>query len=75
MRRDEPPARRPRRRPDHAPPAFRIGAALAIGLVLSGGGVVPGWGTAIGFLVGTGVGVLTYIVLDRTLPRVKPTAP
>ena len=34
----------------------------------AGGSVVPGWGTAIGFVVGLGVGAVTYYILDETVP-------
>lgn len=58
------------------------GTTSLIGLMLASGGtgalegsVVPGWGTAIGFVVGLGVGVGTYILLDRAVPRVEPTVP
>ena len=48
-----------------------IGAILATGGAgAAGGSVVPGWGTAVGFLVGLGVGVVTYVVLDHALPKV-----
>ncbi len=53
-----------------------IGAILSTGGAgAAGGSVVPGWGTAIGFVVGVGAGVLTYVVLDQALPRVEPTPP
>jgi hypothetical protein len=51
-----------------------------IGAILTAGGtgavegsVVPGWGTAIGFVVGVGASVFVYVVLDRNLPAVDPT--
>jgi hypothetical protein len=51
-----------------------IGAILASGgSGATGGSVVPGWGTAIGFVVGLGVGVTVYVILDRNLPTVDPT--
>jgi len=37
------------------------------------GSVVPGWGTAIGFVVGLGVGVTVYVILDSNLPTVDRT--
>jgi hypothetical protein len=55
------------------------GTVSLIGAILASGGsgaatgtVVPGWGNAIGFVVGLGAGLLTYIVLDEALPRVEP---
>ncbi len=49
-----------------------IGTVLASGGTgAASGSVVPGWGTALGFLVGIGAGVLTYVVLDHAIPKVK----
>jgi hypothetical protein len=51
-----------------------ISAILASGGTgAAGGSVVPGWGTALGFVVGLGVGVTVYVILDRNVPQVDPT--
>ncbi len=50
-----------------------IGTVLASGGTgAASGSVVPGWGTALGFLVGIGVGIGTYVILDKAIPKVKP---
>jgi hypothetical protein len=45
--------------------------ALMFGAAAEGavaGSVVPGWGTAIGFVVGLAVGAATFYALDKTVP-------
>ena len=58
----------------HAATTGLIGAILAAGGTGAvEGSVVPGWGTAIGFVVGVGASVFVYVILDTNLPAVDPT--